>query len=462
MNPTNPNSQPKRILMIAYYYPPLTDVGCKRSVAFAKYFKKYGWEPYVLSVKNPDKAFCSLGDDMTPTGIYTEYTYSLINIYKLLGKINGLFSRFMGLFKIKIKRNYFNDLFSFPDLFWGWIPLTTIKGIKLIKKHNIDLIYVSCKPFSSALIGVLLKFFTKKPLILDFRDAYSLEAKKLIWISSRPRFRKKLDKIFETIFLKYADIFIIVTEKLKELYLRQYPFVIDKIFTIHNGVDSEIIPDSKLNSKYSKFTIVYGGLYFYEPYERNSEFFFEALSILKKGGLITNRSFQFLFFGNQHDSIRQVAKKYHVEGLVTANSRVPFTDILTIILKSHLHLIRNREFAIPVKLFEAISLNIPLLATIPLGEAQDIITKYSPSSYIITEQPAEKETEAIIRRYSPSSLIVSDPSADNISGAILDAMDKYRKGEICDNYVRDFLKRYSRENLTLKLLGILKDQLNIS
>ena len=46
----------KNILMICYYFPPLTDVGSKRSIAYAKYFKKYGWNPVVLSVKNPDRS----------------------------------------------------------------------------------------------------------------------------------------------------------------------------------------------------------------------------------------------------------------------------------------------------------------------------------------------------------------------------------------------------------------------
>jgi len=32
----------KSVLMICYYYPPIADVGSKRSIAFSKYFKKNG------------------------------------------------------------------------------------------------------------------------------------------------------------------------------------------------------------------------------------------------------------------------------------------------------------------------------------------------------------------------------------------------------------------------------------
>jgi hypothetical protein len=54
----------KNILMLCYYYPPLTDVGSKRSVAFSKYFKKHGWNPCVLSVTNPDRAYCWVYPDL--------------------------------------------------------------------------------------------------------------------------------------------------------------------------------------------------------------------------------------------------------------------------------------------------------------------------------------------------------------------------------------------------------------
>ena len=148
----------------------LTDVGSKRSVAFSKYFKKHGWNPYVLSVKNPDRSYCSVGTDAPPAGVPTAYTYSLINLYRPLGKLNGALSRLAGLFQMKISRNHLYDLFCIPDYFWGWIPLTVLKGYRLIKRQNIDTIYVSCSPHSASLAGIILKRLLGKPLIIDYRD----------------------------------------------------------------------------------------------------------------------------------------------------------------------------------------------------------------------------------------------------------------------------------------------------
>lgn len=420
--------------MLCYYYPPLVDVGCKRSVAFSKYFKKHGWTPYVLSVKNPDRTFCTVGDDVPPEGVHTEYSYSIINVYKFFGKLNGLLSRILKFIGIKLKRNYFYDIFCIPDIFFGWIPLTTIKGFRLIKQYNIDIIYVSCRPFSSAIIGVLLKAVSKKRLILDFRDPYALDVKSISWVSVRLKLLKSLDKWIESNLLKNTDIFLIVTDELKELYINQFPEIKDKIFTIHNGFDVEFLPREGPTSKYPKFTITYVGNFYFRPIE--SEIFFKGLSLLKNSRKINKDSFQFLFYGDCKNRIHKIAMKYGIEDLVVATSRTPYKDIIQVISKSHLQFIRALECALPTKIFDGIVLNIPLLATIPAGEAENIIRKYSPGSYIIKNK-----------------------SSENIAEAILDAMAKYEKQEIQDNHVKEFLDHFSRENLTLRLMNIIEEQL---
>lgn len=425
----------RNILMICYYYPPLTDVGCKRSVAFSKYFKKHGWNPFVLTVKNPDKTYCSLGNDKPPPGISVEYSYSVVNLYKFFGKINGLLSRLLKLFGSEIKRNYFYDIFCIPDIFVGWIPLTTLKGYKLIKQRDIDIIYVSCTPYSSAIIGILLKFITKKPLVIDFRDAYALEIRSLRSLFSPFQFRKRLDRWIAHNLLKYVDLFIVVTEEMRKLYIHQYPQVKNKIFAVHNGFDSEFILNEKPSSKYAKFTIVYMGDFYL--YAEDSEIFFEALTLLKKRKRINKSTFQFLFYGDGGKKLAEIARDYGIEDLVSVNSRIPYEDILNVISRSHLQLLRVLELAMPTKLYDGLSLNIPFLATIPAGEAQETIRKYSPSSYIIAEQ-----------------------SSGKIADAILDAMAKYKEDQTQDNYVDKFLENFSREKLSLKLMKIIEEDLN--
>jgi glycosyltransferase involved in cell wall biosynthesis len=425
----------KNILMLCYYYPPITDVGSKRSIAFSKYLKKHGWNPYVLSVKNPDRAFCSVGKDSPPQGIHTEYSYSIINLSKLVRRLNGALSRILKLFKINVKHNYFYDFFCIPDHFWGWIPLTTIKAARLIKKFKIDLIYVSCTPWSSAITGALLKLITGKPLVLDFRDPFAIES--IFTRFEVSNSRKAIERFIQRQYLRFVDIMITTTEESRQEYIQQYPLVKDKIFTVHNGFDAEFLPlsSAEKTKKYKKFTIAYTGEFYF--YAINSKIFFEALALLKSQGEINRNNFQFLFYGEDKNEIRRIAEEFKIEDLVLVSSRIPYKDTLTVLSKSHLLLLRIVKLMISTKLFEGISLNIPFLATIPSGEAEDIIKKYSPSSYIVTEESAEK-----------------------VADSILDAMSKYKHNRIQNNHIREFLDNFSRETLTLKLINIIESNLN--
>jgi glycosyltransferase involved in cell wall biosynthesis len=421
----------KNILMLCYYYPPLTDVGCKRSIAFSKYFKKYGWNPCVLSVKNPDKSYCSIGTENAPNGVTTEFSYSLINIYWLISILHTVLLRIFRLVKVDIKKNYLYLMFCIPDHFGGWIPHTTIKGLNLIKRFQADVIYVSCSPVSAAIIGIILKYLTDKPLVLDFRDPYAV--KSVSTILNIPKFRSKIEQGIMSFYIRHTDLFIVNNEDTKKEYIQEYPYVKDKIFSVHNGFDDEYMIQKKLE-KYSKFTIVYTGDFYFWGLESAS--FFKAINLLNEKGKITKDSFQFLFYGDGKSEIEKIAEANDIKDLVIANNRIPYKDVLELILKSHLQLLRIVKPMISTKLFEGIPLNIPFLATIPDGEVKRIINRYSPSSYVVTEESAEK-----------------------IADAINDAMFKYKNNQILDNNIQEFLANFSRESLTLKLINLIEQNL---
>ena len=89
---------------------------------------------------------------------------------------------------------------------------------------------------------------------------------------------------------------------------------------------------------------------------------------------------------------------------------------------------------ISTKLFEAIALNIPVLAIIPHGEAERLLKSFWPSSYVITDSSPQKTAEAIF-----------------------DAMKKYEREEIDDNRVTEFLRDFSRESLTVKFMRLVEN-----
>ena len=43
--------KPRRVLVIAYYFPPMGLSGVQRSLKFVKYLPQFGWQPTVLTVE---------------------------------------------------------------------------------------------------------------------------------------------------------------------------------------------------------------------------------------------------------------------------------------------------------------------------------------------------------------------------------------------------------------------------
>lgn len=411
----------EKILMICYYFPPITDVGSLRSIHFAKYFKAYGRTPLVLTVTNPDRTYCTLGDNPPPDDVHVERSCSIINPYRILGKINGLATRLLRPFGIDLVRNRLYDLLCIPDIFLGWIPMTVLKAVDMVQRFDVDVVYVSCTPFSSAVIGTLVKLRTGKPLVVDFRDPYALEERAEIF--DVPEYRRNIDRRIERWTLRAADALVVTTEETRDGYMRQYPEFREKMHTIYNGFDMADAPEGPVD-KYNKFTIIYTGD-FYLYTKRNelfAEAFFDGLSRLLERGVIRPDTFQFLFYGGGVSSIEGLAHRYGVNDIVRAEGRIPRKDVIEEMKRSHFSLLRVLPPMISTKLFEGISLNIPFIATIPHGEA-----------------------ETIIRKYSPGSCIVTEPTGDAVAAAVTEGMKRYRKGDMPHNDLKGFSEHFSRE-----------------
>ncbi len=428
-------SRTLKILMVCYYYPPLVDVGSKRSVAFSKYFKKHGWLPWVLSVKNPDRHYCLVGQDAPPEGIPTRYSYSIVNVSWIFGKLNGALARLLKLVGIRVAGNVFHDLFCYPDRFLGWVPLTTLAAARMVRVLGIDVIYVSCSPFSSALVGVLLKKITKRALVLDFRDPYLASVASHVAMS---RIRARIEGWFERRFVRNADVFLVTSEETRAQYLKTYPEIATKTFTIYNGFDPPVAAND-LVGKFEKFTIIYTGqFYIFGPTRAvQNDQFFGALEQLKSAGDISAENFQFIFFGDEYRFIADTAQAYGVSDLVFARPRVAYGEVLQSVRRSHLMLLRTIRLRISTKLFEGIPLNVPFLATIPHGESEDLIKRYSPGSYVIAEEGSHLD----------------------VAEAVRDAMARWRRNEMPANHVEEFLAHFTREKLAQKVMRIVESRL---
>jgi glycosyltransferase involved in cell wall biosynthesis len=184
--------KPKKILLITPYFAPQTHAAMFRVYKLAKYLPSHGYEVHVLTVDtnylyNEDNSLLDqLPSEVTiHTAQYIEPT--LRGIKMALG---GADSTFAALKKKQNKQNpslkpsapqntfkqqsivsrlklWFANR---PDRFWTWQKPALKEAEKIIKQHDINVIYTTTAPFSTLSIGAALKHKLNIKWVADFRD----------------------------------------------------------------------------------------------------------------------------------------------------------------------------------------------------------------------------------------------------------------------------------------------------
>ena len=169
----------KRVLVIAYYWPPSGGSGVQRWVKFVKYLPQEGWEPVVFAPQGAD--YPSL-DPSFQAEVPAEVEVLRGRIWepyaayrKLLGgkstqvtEISSGKKSWKQRLSLWIRANLF-----VPDPRVGWVRPSVKSLKKYLKEHPVDAIVTTGPPHSVHLIGLRLHRSTGIPWIPDFRDPWS-------------------------------------------------------------------------------------------------------------------------------------------------------------------------------------------------------------------------------------------------------------------------------------------------
>lgn len=169
----------KRVLVIAYYWPPSGGSGVQRWVKFAKYLPAEGWEPVVWAPENAD--YPSLDPSFekeVPSGVEV-LRGPIWEPYSAYRKLTGAKSTqvteissgpktFKQRMSLWIRANLF-----VPDPRVGWVRPSVKRLKEYLKGHPVDAIVTTGPPHSVHLIGQKLHKALGIPWIPDFRDPWS-------------------------------------------------------------------------------------------------------------------------------------------------------------------------------------------------------------------------------------------------------------------------------------------------
>jgi len=162
----------RRLLVVAYYTPPLGLSGVMRVTKLCKFLPEAGWQPLILTVK-PVAYYHydpQLLADLAGSRLFRTESADpnrLLNLVRVRRKkLTPALARGLGAGPRLL--NYV----LFPDSKAGWFPFGSVTGRHIIDREKPAAIFATAPPFTALLLGVRLKAHAHVPLAIDFRDPW--------------------------------------------------------------------------------------------------------------------------------------------------------------------------------------------------------------------------------------------------------------------------------------------------
>src|SRR5438128_8228914 len=163
----------KRVLMVAYLFPPIANSGTQRPLKFAKYLTSCGWEPIVLTADRPPN------EQIDPRLLHeVPADIRVLRVPMLNERVGDLLGRSLPVgasarsrFATGISWRL-RERWQRPDLYALWRPTARRAAVRAFREIGFDVVYATGFPWTSLLIGRDVSHATGCPLVADFRDPW--------------------------------------------------------------------------------------------------------------------------------------------------------------------------------------------------------------------------------------------------------------------------------------------------
>ena len=417
-----------KVLVIAYYFPPMGLSGVQRTLKFVKYMKNYNWEPTVITTGN-------VGYFAHDLSLQKELDVTGVRVIRVGGKdVNTLLSKF-GTIKLPREsvRKFLNKIsqtFFIPDNKKSWAKKAFVKAKELFGSETFDVIFITGPPFSAFKIFTERKKELPAPIVLDYRD---------LWYGSYFAFyptpiHKFIHKRLEYKSLKNADLIIVTNRKIKEKIIHKYLFLThNDVVIISHGFDPKDFENVKpLQKRNDRMILVYSGIFMVY---NSPEYLLKAFKELTIERPDVAKNIELHFVGFLRKENQKLVKKLKLQEFVFDHGYVEHQEAVTRLISADVVWMmvgrrKNIDAILPGKLYEYIGARKPILACVPEGAAKMAVSEY-PASFICEPDNIQQIKETILQLYK---LYIKNelPSVNE------DILIKYRRDYLTEQLTKQF------------------------
>ncbi len=379
----------RRVLVIAYYFPPLGLSGVQRVAKFVKYLPVHGWQPTVLTAE-PAGYFAydgTLLEEVECAGVDVHRTSSW-DPTRLFGR-----RRTVAL-PAESQRRWLAALSQFlfvPDNKIGWLPHAVWAGRRLLSQRPFDAIFSSAPPYTAHLVAARLSRRSGLPLVLDFRDD---------WVGN-PRhvyptpLHRALHQWQERYVLRASRHAVAINAQMQQGLVERNTAAgfTPSVSVIPQGYDPEDFRQGPALRAKGKMRLLYTGV-FYDA--QTPDFFLKALARLVACSPEARQQIEAVFVGLLPEASQRLATDLGIadlvryEGYVTHEKAVAqqlAADVLWMTIGRR----PGAESISTSKLFEYFGARKPILALVPEGAAREALRPYGAACVVEPDDVAAIE-----------------------------------------------------------------------
>ena len=426
----------KKVLFIAYYFPPLGGSGVQRSLKFVKYLAEFGWQPVVLSVNHKFTRW--IKDASLLQEIPEE-----VKIYRTPTlELNWLFKALWGLRLPKLV-TWLQRHLLIPDSEITWLPFAKRCIRRIVAEHKIDLVYITGAPFSAMLLGPYVKAEFNLKYVVDFRDEWTNNPGRL-QAGLPQRSQLKELALERHVLSNCAAAVYAIPRYMKLSFEQKYPFLIQKPHReIFNGFDeAEFALLSKLELPKRKYLRLAHIGQFYDTI--NPALLWQALLELTAEKSINPDLIKIDLIGRNTPSFVLGRYKDRAE----LRKMVRFRANL-----AHQLALKEMCLADALLLFIVPGPNCNAVAT---GKIFEYIRSYRPILAIIPPGGVAAE----IVSSSRTGFVYDSSDLHSIKSGLLHICSLWERGELNLSPDKEYIRGFDRKQLTAQLAGLFDEVLS--
>jgi glycosyltransferase involved in cell wall biosynthesis len=408
----------RRVLFLAYYFPPLGGGGVQRSLKFVRYLPDHGYEPVVVTGPGRQRTEAPVDESLgLPPAL---------EVRRVAG-VEPHESRM---------RHWAGRLFVVPFPFSRWWPEAAVPAAR---GAEVDLIFATMSPFESGAAAARLAAESGKPWVADLRDPWALDE----WRTYPTALHRRLELRRMERTLRSAAAIVMNTPEAAAALRAALPGLAGvPIVSIPNGFDAEDFagPEPSVNGA---FRIVHAGWSHVEGGRRHrrTAALYAALGGSVRGLDILPRSHVYLLEALERLALPGV--ELHLVGqasndtgspIVHARGYMPHSDAVDLMrgadllfLPMHDLPLGTRSRIVPGKTYEYLASGRPILAAVPDGDARDLLEE------------------------AGTAFLTRPRDVESMMAVVGDLVERKRRGDRPPVLREDAVAPYDRRRLTRRL-----------